>query len=353
VNLTAPSQTGPCVSVVIPARNEEENIGDCLRSLLEQGPVQGREIEIIVADDGSADQTAAIARDIASANHCVRVVAVPPLPEGWIGKTHALRFAVGLARGEWLLFTDADTRHRPGKLADVVERAAREGLDWISFSPEQEAQTWWEKAVIPFVFQQLARRYPLDRVNDPNDPLAAANGQYILVRRRVYAALGGHRMVRNCVLDDVMLARVVKEARVPMRFEAGRGIARTRMYRRFPDMWRGWTKNLFLLYDRDYGAICRASAELACRYLLPAVCGPALVLLGSGWAAGAGAGLLCYLAWEHWRYGRELSDQDRGARTALLLPGALLFLLVLWNSTLRYYGREDIEWKGRRYRATA
>ena len=351
--MTAPPQIGPCVSVVLPARNEEENIGDCLRSLLDQNPVGEREIEIIVADDGSEDQTAVIARDIAATNHCVRVVTVPPLPEGWIGKPHALHFGAGLARGEWLLFLDADTRHRPGKLADVVERAEREGLDWISFSPEQEASTWWEKAVMPFVFRQLARRFPLDRVNEPSDPLAAANGQYILVRRRVYAALGGHRMVRNCVLEDVELARIAKQAKVPMRFEQGRGIARTRMYRRFPEMWRGWTKNLFLLYDRDYGAIGRASGELACRYLLPAACGPALALLGSGWAAGAGAGLLCYLAWEHWRYGKELSGEHRGARTALLLPGALLFLLVLWNSTLRYSRRKEIEWKGRRYRATA
>lgn len=355
MNLAATSKTGLAVSVVIPARNEEANIGECVRSLLGQGPVQGREIEIIVADDGSEDRTAAIVGELAatnpSRNPSVKLVPVPPLPEGWLGKTHALHAAVGQARGEWLLFTDADSRHEPGKLAGVIERAEREGLDWISLSPEQETRTWWEKAVIPIVYQQLAKRYPFERANDPRDPIAAANGQYILIRRRVYDALGGHAAVRNSLLEDVALARIAKQAGIPMRFESGEGIVRTRMYRRFPEMWEGWTKNLFLLYDQDYGAIRRAAGELAGRYLLPAAGGAALLLLGSGRTAGAGAGFLIYLAWEHWRYRRELPRKDRDARTALLVPGVALFLLVLWNSTRRHSGKEEIEWKGRRYRA--
>ena len=138
-----------------------------------------------------------------------------------------------------------------------------------------------------------------------------------------------------------------------MRFESGEGIVKTRMYRRFAAMWEGWTKNLFLLYDQDYGAIRRASGELALRYVLPAAGGGALLLFGSGWTAGTGAGLLTYLAWEHWRYWRELPGKGRGARTALLLPGVTLFLLVLWNSTRRYSGQEEIRWKGRSYRAAA
>ena len=361
----APTKTGPYVSVVIPARNEEANIGECVGSLLGQGPVQGREIEIIVADDGSEDRTAAIVRDLASANPSmnvamnpamnvgVKLVSVPPLPEGWLGKTHALHAAVEQAQGEWLLFTDADTRHAACALPALVERAEREGLDWISLSPEQETRTWWEKAAIHLVYQQLAKLYPFERVNDPRDSIAAANGQYILVRRGVYDALGGHAAVRSSLLEDVALAKAAKQAGVPMRFEPGEGIVKTRMYRRFQEMWEGWTKNLFLLYDQDYGAIRRASGQLACRYLLPAAGGTALLLLGSGWVAGAGAGLLFYLAWEHWRYWRGLPRKDRGARTALLLPGVVLFLLVLRNSTLRYSGQEEIRWKGRRYRAAA
>ena len=113
--MSDPSQTVPHVSVIVPARNEEANIGDCLRSLVAQGTVEGRAIEIIVADDGSEDRTAEIVREIAAANRCVKLISVPPLPEGWLGKTHALHAAVEHAQGEWLLFTDADTRHAPGK----------------------------------------------------------------------------------------------------------------------------------------------------------------------------------------------------------------------------------------------
>lgn len=352
----APSKTGPYVSVVIPARNEEANIGECVRSLLRQGPaklLEGRGVEIIVADDGSEDRTAGVVGEMAAQHTNVKLVSVPRLPEGWLGKTHALHAAVEHARGEWLLFTDADTRHEPAKLAFVIERAEREGWDWISLSPEQEARTWWEKAVIPFVYQQLAKLYPFDRVNDPNSPMAAANGQYILLRRRVYDALGGHAGVHSSLLEDVALARAAKQAGVPMRFEPGEGIVKTRMYRRFAELWEGWTKNLFLLYDQDYGAIRRASGQVACRYLLPAAGGAALLLFGSGWTAGAGAGLFFYLAWEHWRYWQGLPGKDRGAQTVLLLPGVTLFLLVLWNSTRRYSGQEEIQWKGRRYRAAA
>ena len=345
------------MSVLIPARNEEANIGECVRSLRGQGPVEGREIEIIVADDGSEDGTAAIVRELAAAassmNSAVKLVCVPPLPEGWLGKTHALHAAAEQARGEWLLFTDADTRHQAGKLAGIIERAEREGLDWISLSPEQETRDWWEKAVIPIVYQQLAKLYPFDRVNDPSDSMAAANGQYILVRRKAYDALGGHRAVRGSLLEDVALARAAKQAGVPMRFEPGEGIVKTRMYRCFGEMREGWTKNLFLLYDQDYGAIRRATGQYALRYLLPAAGGAALLLLGSGWTAGAGAGMLSYLTWEHWRYWRGLPGKERGARSVLLLPGVALFLLVLWNSTLRHSGQEEIRWKGRRYRAAA
>jgi len=349
----APRKTVPYVSVVIPARNEEVNIGECVQSLLGQGPVKGREIEIIVADDGSEDRTASIVGELGAVNPSVKLISVPPLPEGWLGKPHALDCAVKRARGEWLLFTDADTRHEPEKLAGLIERAERERLGWISLSPEQETRTWWEKAVIPFVYQQLAGLYPFARVNEPGDPLAAANGQYILVRQRVYEALGGHAAVRSSLLEDVELAKAAKRAGVPMRFESGEGIVKTRMYRRFGEMWEGWTKNLFLLYDQDYGAIRRASGQLAGRYLLPAAGGAALLLLGSGWAAGAGGGMLSYLSWEHWRYWMRLPGKNRGARSVLLLPGVTLFLLVLWNSTLRYSGQEEIQWKGRRYRAAA
>ena len=341
--------TTPRVSVIVPARDEEANIGGCVRSLV----AQGERIEIIVADDGSQDRTAEIARELAAEFPQVKLVSVPPLPEGWLGKTHALHVAAERSRGEWLLFTDADTRHEPGKLAAVVERAEQEALDLVSFSPRQEVRVWWEKAVIPFVYQQLARLFPYEQVNDPSDPKAAANGQYILIRRSAYTALGGHQAIRSAVLEDVELARLAKHAGLRVWFGSGEGTVSTRMYRRFPEMWEGWTKNLFLLYDRDYGAIRRATVGLAFRYLLPVVAGIALLSGGSRWAEGTGGVALSYLVWEHYRYWQKLPREARSAATVLLLPGVVLFLLLLWNSARRYWRQQEIEWKGRRYRAPA
>ncbi|MGH9785226.1 MAG: glycosyltransferase [Terriglobia bacterium] len=345
--------TMPRVSAIIPARNEEANIATCVRSLLAQGPAPGNDLEIIVADDGSEDKTAEIVRELAANSPSVRLISVPPLPAGWLGKNHALHAAVEQAQGEWLLFTDADTRHEPRTLAAVIARAEKENLDLVSFSPRQETRTWWEKAVIPLVFQELARLYPFSRVNDPHDPIAAANGQYILIRRKAYQAVGGHQAVRNEVVEDVELARLAKRAGFRIWFGSGEGVVSTRMYRRYSEMWDGWLKNLYPLYHRDRRAIHRTLAELGCRYLLPAAAGSLLTMAGGVWAAGAGVELLGYLAWEHTRYWRKLPVEDRIASTALLVPGALLFLLLLWHSELQYRRYGPFRWKGRYYRAAA
>jgi len=342
-----PSQTGPRVSVLVPARNEEANIGECVRSLLGQG--LGDDLEIIVADDNSRDRTAEIVSELAAERPRMTLISVPPPPEGWLGKTHALDFAMQYAHGEWLLFTDADTRHEPRTLAAVITRAEKEKLDLVSFSPRQETHTWWEKAVIPLVFQELGKLYPFSRVNDPDDPLAAANGQYILMRRSAYEAVGGHRAVRNEIVEDVELARLVKKAGLRIWFGPGEGVVSARMYRRYSEMWDGWRKNLYPLYHRDNRAVNRALAELAGRYVLPAVLGAALTMAGGVWAAGGGVELLGYLVWEHTRYWQKLPVEDRIPSTALLVPGALLLLLLLWESRTAHCQRGMIRWKGRSY----
>src|SRR5512132_4032068 len=108
------------VSVIVPARNEESNIGPCLASLLGQELRPGSDLEVLVADDGSSDRTAAIAADMAKRDPRLRLVTVPALPPGWVGKNHALSVAARLASADWLLLTDADTRHLPGGLKESL-----------------------------------------------------------------------------------------------------------------------------------------------------------------------------------------------------------------------------------------
>ena len=342
------------ISVLIPARNEQENIGDCLRTLLEQGP----DVELIVADDSSEDGTAAIVRQIAVDHSTVyanlTLVSVPPLPAGWLGKNHALHTAVSYATGEWICFTDADTRHASAALPVLTDWAETIHMDLVSLSPEQITATLWEKAIVPQVFVQLERLFPFQRVNHSADPLAAANGQYILIRREVYDRIGGHEAIRDEVLEDVELAQRAKQAGYRIWFGPGDGIVRTRMYRHFRDMWQGWTKNLFLLFHRDRAAIRRAARGLALRSLLPLVV--TLVLFGAGilfttarplaWLALLPA---VYLGSEHLRYARSISGTRDRMRVCMMVPGAALLFLLLLNSQRRYSKKIGIQWKGRQY----
>ena len=202
--------------------------------------------EIIVVDDDSTDRT----RTIAESFPGVRVISPPPLPHGWTGKNNAAWAGVGAARGRWPLFTDADTVHLPGSLARGIAEAKEQGADMLSYSPEQIAVTFWEMAVLPVVFAELAGQYPPQKVSDPRSPIAAANGQYILIRREAYDAIGGHRVIAGDLLEDVALARAVKRSGRKLRFRYAADAVRTRMYRSFRQMREGWTKNLALLFPR-------------------------------------------------------------------------------------------------------
>jgi glycosyltransferase involved in cell wall biosynthesis len=233
----------PLVSVIVPARNEEASLADCLQSLVSQTGVL---LEIIVVDDHSTDRT----REIASSFPGVKVIEAGPLPAGWTGKNNAVTAGAEAARGAWLLFTDADTVHLPGSLAGALREAQDNGAELLSYSPEQIAGTFWEMATLPVVFAELARQYSPSKVSDPASTLAAANGQYILIGRDAYDAVGGHAAIASDILEDVALARAVKSSGRRIRFRYGANAVRTRMYRNYRQLGDGWTKNLALLFPR-------------------------------------------------------------------------------------------------------
>jgi glycosyltransferase involved in cell wall biosynthesis len=239
----------PLVSVIVPARNEEACLGACLQSLVSQSDAVP--LEIIVVDDHSTDRTRAIASSFSSQQvrgNDVRVIEAAPLPAGWTGKNNAVTTGSKAARGEWLLFTDADTIHLPGSLARSLKEARRHGAALLSYSPEQIVKTPWEKAVMPVIFAELAASFRPSQVSDPNSPAAAANGQYILITREAYDAVGGHAAIAGTLLEDVALARAVKRSGRKIFFRYGGDAVRTRMYRSFTQLREGWTKNLALLF---------------------------------------------------------------------------------------------------------
>jgi glycosyltransferase involved in cell wall biosynthesis len=229
------------VSVIIPARNEEACLAACVESLVTQA---GVDFEIILVDDASTDRT----RQIAVSFPTVRVIDPGPLPEGWTGKNNAVTAGAKAARGKWLLFTDADTVHLPGSLAGSVAEAKKKKVSLLSYSPEQEVRGFWEHAIMPVIFGELASTYKPSEVSNPRSPAAAANGQYLLITREAYDIVGGHAAVATSLLEDVALARQVKATGRKLLFRFGGDAVRTRMYRSFSQLREGWTKNLALLF---------------------------------------------------------------------------------------------------------
>src|SRR6202167_4949936 len=238
-----PDSARPAVSVIVPARNEEACLDACLQSLAAQG---GITLEIIVVDDHSTDRTRDVA--LSFSNRQVRLIEAGPLPPGWTGKNNAVIAGSRTARGEWLLYTDADTIHLPGSLTRSLEEAKRHGASLLSYSPEQIVKSFWEKAIMPVIFAELAASYRPSQVSDPHSPVAAANGQYILITREAYDAVGGHAAIAGNLLEDVALARAVKRSGRKLFFCYGGDAVRTRMYRSFGQLREGWTKNLALLF---------------------------------------------------------------------------------------------------------
>ncbi len=254
VRVGDPADSAPLVSIIVPARNEEASLGACLDSLIAQTGVSR---EIIVINDGSTDSTAAIVRSRA----VVRLLDAPPLPPGTSGKCNACQTGAQAARGRWLLFTDADTVHYPGSLARAIAEAEQHGAALLSYSPAQEVHGLAQRLLMPLVFADLARVYRPRDVCDPLSPTAAANGQYLLITRDAYDAVGGHAAIAGDLLEDVALARAVKRSGRRLFFRFGGDAVRTRMYRNFAQMREGWTKNLALLFPSPERLALRREVE--------------------------------------------------------------------------------------------
>jgi glycosyltransferase involved in cell wall biosynthesis len=336
---TPPVPGRPAVSVIVPARNEEACLGACLQSILAQSGVA---FEIIVVDDHSIDRTREIAQSFGSAE--VRVIEAGPLPAGWTGKNNAVTAGSRAARGQWLLFTDADTIHLPGSLARTLEEAKRQGAALLSYSPEQIVKSFWEKAIMPVIFADLAVSYRPSQVSDPNFP-AAANGQYILITREAYDSVGGHAAIAGNLLEDVALARAVKRSGRRIFFRYGGDAVRTRMYRSFAQLREGWTKNLALLFP----APVRLAATRALEFvLIVASAAVSIVTALRGHpqpaaVAGTLSVILCVLFLARIRRAHFSWDAN-----ILALLGLPLFSCLLLRSK-RAHTKGRVDWKGRKY----
>ena len=332
----------PKISVIIPARNEQASLGKCLRSLISQ---QGVSFEIIVVDDASTDAT----RRIAESFPTVRVVEAGPLPEGWSGKSNAAMAGARLARGEWFLFTDADTAHLPGSLRRALAEALEYAAALLSYSPRQELRGLAQRAVMPVIFAELACTYRPRDVGDPNSPVAAANGQYLLISRAAYEEVGGHAAIAHALLEDVELASAVKARGRRLHFRYGGDAVSTRMYNDFAQLREGWTKNLVLLFKSPVRL-----AVLRLTEFVGVVGGATLAVLT--WHTSARrlamfSAPIAALVWLRvlWRVRKAHAGP---LSSALALLGLPLFSYLLLRSRL-YYKWGRVTWRGRHYAAAS
>jgi len=338
----------PSVSVIVPARNEEACLGACLQSLVVQNDVQnnpqnGVPLEIIVVNDHSTDRTREIAQSFAGPQ--VRVIEAGPLPAGWTGKNNAVAAGSGEARGQWLLFTDADTTHLPGSLARSLEEAKRHGAGLLSYSPEQIVKSPWEKAIMPVIFAELATSFRPSQVSDPNSPAAAANGQYILITREAYDAVGGHAAIAGNLLEDVALARAVKRSGRKIFFRYGGDAVRTRMYRSFAQLREGWTKNLALLFPTP----ARLAALRALEFVLivASLAISVVAALHGRWPSAAVAAMLSVTLYALFLTRIRRANFSWDANTLALLGLPLFAYLLLRSKSAHAKG--SVLWKGRKY----
>ena len=317
-------------------RNEQDCLAECLQSLAGQ---EGASYEVIVVDDHSTDASRTIA-----AAFPVELITADALPHGWSGKCNAVWSGARIAKGKWLLFTDADTKHASDSIAAGLREAERFDAGLLSYSPRQEVRSFAERALMPVVFSELAATYPPAEVCDPHSAVAAANGQYLLIRRDVYDAIGGHTAVSGAILEDVELARRAKQAGYKLRFRMA-DVVSTRMYRSFGAMWEGWTKNLALLFPTPLRLACARLLEFG----VIAACTAIAIWKGASGEANI-ALIAAVLAVA--RYAVFLSRIWRAhfdwLSNALAILGLPLFAILLLNSDISHK-RGSVRWKGREY----
>jgi glycosyltransferase involved in cell wall biosynthesis len=341
----------PLVSAILPARDEEAILAECLDSVCRQTYPN---LEVLVVDDRSIDRTGSIARRFADADPRVRVLTIDQLPAGWTGKTHALHCAAELARGEWLWFLDADTLHAPDGLAIMMEFARAHGAALVSLLPELRCETFWEQVVQPLGGIVLMQSFPLHVVHRQRSPLAFANGQYILIGRTAYDAAGGHEAVRDRFVEDIALAGRVKALGLPIRVALIREIVSCRMYSSLGQLVRGWSRILYDALDRsvvgplakllDVIIFCQTGQVALLAGLVELATGRdrlfAPILIGLS---------LIHHFWMYFVFRRVYNTSVPGSRYVAWYPLGNLIIDVVLLRTIRMCLTGKVNWRGTEY----
>lgn len=348
-----PIAGSPLISVCVPARNEELNLRACAEAILAQNYPN---FELIIIDDRSTDSTSAILKDLSN-DRRLHAVNGSELPPGWAGKPYALHQAALIARGEWLCFVDADTFLSPETLASCYRTAVDTGADLFTIMTYQITGTFWEKVVMPLVMTAMSVGFSPRKVNDPTKRDAVANGQFIMIKRSVYQKIGGYERIKDQIVEDKAISEQVKGSGFRLIVADGRNLVRTRMYTSLPQMWEGWTKNIYLGL-RDQPALLLLGAVGALLLVIAALFLPIWPILGlfwlirgGGWAAVAVIAQALIL-WGFLLYIRSEVAYKMGIPRwyALTTPlGSAVFTAMMLTSSWKVISGQGVTWKGRKY----
>jgi chlorobactene glucosyltransferase len=347
-----PAERAPKVAIIVPARDEAVNIERCLRSLVAQTYPASR-LCIVAIDDHSRDRTFAIAATLAETHPQLTVLRSPPLPQHWVGKSHACWIGARAVEQEadWLCFVDADVWAEPALIASAVAAVTAEALDLLSLAPRQELQSFAERLVMPCGLYLLAFCQDLRTVQARGSSEVTATGQFMLVRRVCYEAIGGHAAVHGAICEDLMLARLLKRSGGNAILQDGRQLLSTRMYRGWSTLWIGIAKNLSEMLGGPLRTIAIAAA--------------AVVLAWAAWLLPLADGLNCAAGSRAGCIGLIPAILGAAAAFGLHIAGAAYFGIPPWYGMLFAFGYSAgaliaidsvrrrlsgrISWKGRTY----
>ena len=239
----------PGVSILVPARNEEHSIRACVQSLLIQ---DYPDYEVIVLDDESSDQTGNILTQIGEQFQHLKIIKGKPLPKGWMGKNWACHQLSEEAKGELILFTDADTIHHPRMLKDSVSALTAQNADLLTLIPYEKMGTWGEKIFLPYMFLSALVFFPIGIAHRLRNPLLCFSiGQFMFFKRSSYLQIGGHGQIKSIIMEDLTLGRSIKRAGLRWRMVDGGLRVQCRMYHSFSETWKGLSRFLYLGYNNS------------------------------------------------------------------------------------------------------
>ena len=348
-NLRLTASDAPLVSILVPARNEQQRVLEpCIRSILAQ---DYGNFEVIAVNDRSTDETGTILETLARSDERLRVIEGEELPPGWLGKPYAMQQALSHARGEWILATDADMIFEPSALRTALEHADENDGDALTLIPRFETGSFWERVMIPtweWVFLMFAVFY---RVHDPKSDRAAGIGGFFLVRRTVLDRAGGYEALKDEVMEDVRLGERIKRSGARLLIDRAPALIATRMYTNFREMWECSTKNWFsgVNFSFPFALLCVVSMYVG------AVVPPLIALVSifvMAFGAELGAVVVpAALSWLLQVVILAIVSRRSGVSPvyAFTTPlGLALIYAMLFDSSVRITTGKGVTWKGRK-----